>query len=131
MPNKRALSVLKPRFAICRLKPEEDIPDWAVIESNFCSVTRTLEELSIVCNEVLVPAEIKKDSNWRVLKVEGPLDFSLTGILSSILDPLAAAKISIFTISTFDTDYILVKDENLNAAIAALKDVCTVGFLSV
>jgi hypothetical protein len=91
----------------------------------FFSVTKTEDELSVVCEQASiplpVPSELKCEKDWRMLKVEGPLDFSLTGILSSLAGPLAAAKISIFAISTFDTDYILVKSENLSRACETLR----------
>lgn len=78
--------------------------------------------MSIVCDQNLIEKEISNASlGWRCLKVNGPLDFSLTGILSSILNPLADNKIGIFTISTFDTDYILIKEEKINEAIEVLK----------
>jgi len=106
------LSVLAGRYAICRLSPEEPLPHWASA-GDFLSVTRTSDELSIVCREAAVPGDVKSDRGWRCLKVEGPLDFSLTGVLPSLLAPLAGAGISIFSVSTFDTDYLLVKAENL------------------
>ena len=73
-----------------------------------------------MCKQSDVPEGVKCEKGWRCLKVEGPLDFGLTGILASLAQPLAEAKISIFAISTFDTDYILVKDENFKAAVLAL-----------
>lgn len=124
--NKLVLSVLKPKLAICRLALDDNIPDWALVENNFFSITRTIEELSIVCNQILVPPGIKSENDWRAFKVEGPLDFALTGILSNLLQPLANAKISIFAVSTFDTDYILVKENNLDTAIKVLSEQCTI-----
>ena len=95
---------------------------WALHRhSGFVSITRTRDELSIVCNERNVPSGVKVDRGWRVLKVEGPLDLSLTGILASIAVPLAEAKINLFAISTFDTDYVLVKAEKLDRAIEVLR----------
>lgn len=109
------LSILEPIFSVCKLSPESSIPDWAQ-QGSFYSISKTFDELSIVCEQSLVPEGLKIEKDWRALKVEGPLDFSLTGILSSIAKPLAESKISIFAISTFDTDYILVKDINLESA---------------
>ena len=106
------LSVLPGRFAICRLAPQSLIPDWAT-QGNFFALVRTDEELSIVCGEELAPAGVQMEGDWRVLKVEGPLDFSLTGILAELAGTLADADLSVFAVSTYDTDYLLVKAANL------------------
>lgn len=95
-------------FAVCRFEPTSEIPAW-VTNSRFFSITRTTDELSIVCEQPLVPIGVKSENDWRAFKVVGSLDFSLTGILASIAQPLAEAKISIFAISSFDTDFVLVK----------------------
>jgi hypothetical protein len=89
----------------------------------FLSITRTADELSIVCEESLAPAGAKVQPGWRAFKVEGPLDFSLTGIMATLAAPLATAKISLFAVATFDTDYLLVSERDLEAAIAALAEV--------
>lgn len=91
-------------------------------ESHFWSITKTAEELSVLCEEKFVPQQIKQEPGWRCIKVNGPLDFGLTGILSSLAGALAKAGISIFAVSTYDTDYLLVKQENLELAVGALKD---------
>ena len=124
--TKLTLSILPERIAVCRLAPDTPFPVWAVAHAGFISISRTSDELSIVCPEAQVPAGIKAEKGWRVFKVEGVLDFSLTGILATLLQPLAEHQISIFAISTFDTDYILVKEEKLTDAIAALKKVCQI-----
>ena len=103
------------RFAVCRLGPMEMVPEWTS-KQGFTSITRTQDELSVVCAEVVVPAEVKCERGWRMLRVKGTQAFTLTGVLSSVLEPLAAARISIFAISTFDTDYVLVKAEMLEKA---------------
>lgn len=118
---KLSLSVLPRRLAICRLGKDDPIPGWLTKGGEFFSITRTLDELSIVCEESVVPAEVRAEKGWRAFKIEGPLDLSLTGILASLTSPLAAAEISVFAISTSDTDYLLVKSERLEEAIAALK----------
>lgn len=118
--SKLRLSVTEERFAVCRLQPDQEIPAWAT-ESEFFSITRTAEELSVVCLEPSIPSGVKAESGWRALQVEGPLDFSLVGILGAIIKPLAAAEISVFAISTYDTDYVLVKENVLNIAVAALR----------
>jgi hypothetical protein len=119
MPAKLTLSVLGDRYAICRLSPEDNLPDWAE-RGEFRSLTRTGDELSVVCAEDGVPETVQSDKGWRCLKVRGPLDFSLTGVLVSLARPLAEAGISIFAMSTYDTDYILVKEAELDRALAAL-----------
>ena len=113
------MKLLKEKYGVCRLDKAELIPQWATV-SDFFSVTKTSDELSIVCNENNIPSGIKCEKNWRVLKIEGPLDFSLIGILASISTILAQKSISIFAVSTYDTDYILVKDKDIDNAIAAL-----------
>jgi uncharacterized protein len=120
------LCVMSIQLAVARLDAGDAIPSWGTEGTEFFSVTRTRDELSIVCEESKVPAEVKAERGWRCLKVEGPLDFGLTGILSSLAQPLAEAKISIFAISTFDTDYILVKQENLPKALAILSKFCKI-----
>jgi len=117
---KLKMSLLPGEFAVCRLAPEGSI-DWA--KGEFFSITKTRDELSVVCLQSLVPADVKHESNWSILKIEGPLDFSLIGILSKISSVLAEKEISIFAISTFDTDYILVKSDKLTEAKDALKEV--------
>ncbi len=113
------LSLLSDTFAICRLEPDADIPSWALAE-DFCSITRTVEELSLVCLQEVVPEGTRAEKGYRCLKVEGPLDFSLTGILSSLTIPLAQAGISVLAISTFDTDYLLVKETQVDRAVQKL-----------
>ncbi|RME51034.1 MAG: ACT domain-containing protein [Caldilineae bacterium] len=114
------LSVLEGEFAVCRLEGEAPIPGWATGHS-FFSVTRTPEELSIVCPAASVPPGLRAERGWRCLKVHGPLDFGQTGILHALAEPLAGAGISIFALSTYDTDYLLVKAGDLPAAMAALR----------
>ncbi|MBI3660697.1 ACT domain-containing protein [Candidatus Acetothermia bacterium] len=113
------LSVLPGQFAICRFSQGASIPIWA-LSGSFFSITRTSEELSVVCSQGLVPSEFQSERNWRCLKVEGPLDFALTGVLASIAEPLARANISIFSISTYDTDYLFVKESDLEKTISIL-----------
>jgi hypothetical protein len=109
------LSVLPQRLAVCRLDPDEAIPDW-LAECDFWSATRTDEEMSVVVPEARVPAAWQLARGWRCLKVRGPLEFSMTGVISSLASPLAEASISLFAISTYDSDYILVRDEDLDKA---------------
>lgn len=120
------LTLLSDPLAICRLSADDAVPEWAMI-GEFVSITHTTDELSIVCAAKNVPAEenvpssVKADRGWRVLKVEGPLDLALTGVLASLANPLADAKINLFAVSTFDTDYLLVKEYNLARACDVLR----------
>jgi len=118
MENKLKLEVQDGMYGVCRLSEGSPIPRWA--EGGFTSVTRTDDELSIVCQEDKIPGEIKCEKGWRIIKVLGPLYFSLVGVLASLMAPFAKAGISIFAISTFDTDYLLVKKENIEAAVKVL-----------
>jgi hypothetical protein len=113
------MSLLEVALGVCRLTASEDIPSWS-IKGKFFSVTKTSDELSVVCEEQNIPQEIVCERGWRALKVEGPLDFSLVGILSKISSVLAGVGVSIFAISTYDTDYILVKDKDIDTAVEAL-----------
>jgi hypothetical protein len=114
------LDLLPGRFAVCRLPADADVPAWAR-GGPFNSITRTSDELSVVCAEGLAPEGTRCENGWRVFQVAGPLEFSLTGVLSAIAAPLASAGVSIFAISTFDSDYVLVKEENLAKAVEALR----------
>jgi hypothetical protein len=113
------MKLLKEKYGVCRLNKTDLIPDWAQSEG-FFSITRTSDEVSIVCSQDNIPGDIKCEKDWKVLKIEGPLDFSLIGILSSISTILAQKGISIFAISTYDTDYILVKNNDIDNAIESL-----------
>ncbi len=114
------LSVLSASLAVCRLGPDEALPDWLPWRSGFVSVSRTAEELSVVCPAEVVPGGVMAVRDWRAIKVEGPLDFAKTGVLAGLAVPLAEAGISIFAVSTYDTDYLLVREGDLAAAVAVL-----------
>jgi uncharacterized protein len=113
------LSVLPYHLAVCRLDPGAVLPGW-LFELPFWSVTRTADELSVVLPEENVIWDWKNEKGWRGLKVCGPLDFSLVGILAALAAALAAAGIPIFALSTFDTDYLLVKEQDLFRAVEVL-----------
>ena len=115
------LVVLKGDFAVCRLEPEASVPAWAEQEG-FSSISRSVEELSIVCREDLGPAEVEAERGLSCLRVLGPLQFSAVGVLASLSAALAAAGISLFAISTYDTDYLLVRRLELPDAIDALRE---------
>jgi uncharacterized protein len=108
-------------LAICRLAPGSPIPEFATTAS-LMSITRTTDELSIVCPVDQVPQDAKCESPWTCFKLEGPFPFTLTGVLASFLDPLAESGIPIFAISTFDTDYVLVKEEMALVALKTLQE---------
>ncbi len=120
--NARTLKVglLPQSLAVCRLKPEASVPDWAS-QGAFSSVTRTTEELSVICAAEHVPPDACASRGWRALKIEGPLDLELVGILVSIAVPLAQAGVAIVPLGTFDTDYILVQGDRLGTAVEALR----------
>ena len=115
------LSLLSETFAICRLAPDAAVPEWAT-QGQFFSITRTIDELSVIAEMALVPQRLRTAVSWRVMKVHGPFDFSEVGILASLAEPLAAAGVSVFTISTFDTDYLLVQSSQLRDAVAGLRN---------
>ena len=116
---KLTLSVLEGRFAVCRLEPTEGLPEWAARGEIF-SMTRALGELSIVCAEQNVPPGVVHETGWACLGVHGPLDFALCGVLASLATPLADAGVPLFALSTHDTDYVLVKHDDLERALDAL-----------
>ncbi len=113
------LTVLPGRYAVCRLDPGAAIPSWATAGALF-SITRTADELSILCPDGAVPPGVRHAGDWRALKLEGPFDFSEVGILASVTTPLADTGVSLFAVSTFDTDYVLVKEAMLDRAVSAL-----------
>ncbi len=121
-PGQR-FSVIPGTYAICRLSAKAPLPTWA--GKTFTSITRTADELSIVCDERRLPPnldgfDLRVARGWALLKLHGPFPLDVVGVLVSVAKPLADAKISLFAVSTFDTDYILVKKTSLNEAIAAL-----------
>ncbi len=114
------LIVLPETLAICQLPEGADLPAWLPAAGIRASL-RTPGELTIVCEQRHVPPGVKSEPGWRAIKVRGPLDFSLAGVLASLASPLAEAGVSIFALSTFDTDYVLVKEKSLENARKALQ----------
>ena len=114
------LLVLDGTFAVCRLSANAPLPSWATI-SAFFSITRTADELSIVCREDAVPDGVVCERGWRCLRVAGTMPFTTVGVLASLTAPLADAGIGLFAISTFDTDYLLVKATDFDVAVDALR----------
>jgi uncharacterized protein len=107
------------RLAIVRLSPGSKLPSWSSTGS-LSAIVRTSEELTIVCDQMMVPEHLRAERDWVALMVEGPLAFSMTGVLSTLLEPLAAEQMSVFVLSTFDTDYILVKANQVQRALKVL-----------
>lgn len=122
LPTRPCLSLveLAGSFAICKLDKDAAIPAWATA-GDFFSSTRTTDELSIVCSQSVAPEEVHCERDWRCLRVAGTMAFSVVGVLASLVTPLAEAGISVFAISTFDTDYLLVKEKDFEKALAALR----------
>jgi hypothetical protein len=114
------LILMPGRFAVCKRDARAPIPSWAAQDDLF-SITRTADELSLVCREGVVPASVQCERGWRCLRVAGTLPFSAVGVLASLTIPLAEARIGVFALSTFDTDYLLVKEGDLPAAMVALQ----------
>jgi RimJ/RimL family protein N-acetyltransferase len=108
------------RFAVCKLPPGSAIPGWATAGDVF-SVTRTVEELSVVCRQEAVPDGTQAEVGWRCLRVAGAMPFTLVGVLASLTGPVASAGVGVFVVSTFDTDYLFVKEAEFRAAVAALR----------
>ena len=108
------------RYAIAKFPCDAAIPDWAN-GAAFFSVTRTLEELSVVTGETSLPAELDASRGWRMLKVHGPFGFDETGVVAALANPLARVGVGIFVISTFDTDYLLVQQEEIPVAVETLE----------
>lgn len=115
------LMLLPGLYAIARYAPHETLAvDYS--QSAFFSMTKTNEELSVVCEQSLLPAGVRAETNRRVLRVESVLAFTLTGVIASLAEPLAGAAVSLFAVSSFDTDYLLIADADLERAIAALEN---------
>jgi len=107
-------------YAICRMSPGDSLPPW-VVNGTFFSFTRTPTELSVVCDVASVPADVKAEGPWSALAVRGPLDLNMTGVLAGLATPLANAGISIFAVSTYDTDYVLVRSHDMDRAVRVLR----------
>jgi len=119
-PRALLLNLLPGRYSVCRLAADAEIPAWAQ-DGDFFSITRTAAELSLVCPERVVPAGMRSEPGWRALRLEGPFAFDQIGVLLAVLAPLAGAGVSVFALSTFDTDYVLVKADLLERARSALE----------
>ena len=120
MPEALRLAAVPGALAVCRLAPDAPLATWMQTGA-ISSVTRTADELSVVCAEPVVPQGVRHESGWRALRVAGPLEFSMTGVLAALSIPLAEAGVPIFVVSTFDTDWLLVQADRLDDAALALR----------
>ena len=125
MEKELILQATGPLLAICRLPVDADLPEWA-FGKGFWSVTRSDQEISVVCAQDQVPRDVAADRQWRAFRVKGTLDLNLTGILYRLLEPLARGGISVFTLSTYDTDYLMVKEDRYSEAVSLLGNICTI-----
>lgn len=118
---KPKLKLFEGLYAVCRLKADAQPPAWA-FNGGFYSISKTPDELSVVCPQSLVPDDVLCERDWRLIGMQGPLDFSLTGVLYAVSGVLAQNEVSIFAISTYDTDYLLVKQKEFEKAVYSLKN---------
>ena len=114
------LSLVPQRLAVARLAPDAPIPSWP--SGAFVSITRTPDELSIVCDDTAVPGEVQAERGWRAFQLLGPVPFEVTGVAAGLTVPLAANAISLFLVSTYDTDWLLVKEAVVERAAAVLRE---------
>ena len=115
------LAVWPGRWAVCRLEHDAEVPPWATAPARLVAVVRTEGELSILAPADRVPGDVTAERDFRVIEVVGPVPFAVVGLMAAITRPLAEAGISVFTVATYDTDYVLVRDASLETSIAALR----------
>ncbi|MGK0618973.1 ACT domain-containing protein [Meiothermus cerbereus] len=113
------LHLLEGPYAVCQLEATAQVPAWAEGQG-FLSISRASDELTIVCPQQRVPPQVKAERDWRCFRLVGPFEFALTGILAAVLNPLAQAGVGVFAVSTYNTDYVLIKSASLNQGIMAL-----------
>src|SRR6266436_2154579 len=118
--KKLSLSLMPHMYAVCQFHPDKHIPYWALV-GDFVSLTRTHEELSIVCQQDNVPDDIEAERGWYCVQVHGAFDFSVAGVNASLAIPLAEADISVLAIATYATDYLLIKEEDVERALLVLE----------
>jgi len=119
--NAFALRVWPGRWAVCRLAPGDAVPTWATVPAPLSVVARSESELSVLVPEAHVPDQVTSERGLRVIEVVGPVPFAVTGLIASLSQPLASAGISLFPVATYDTDYVLVKEPTLAAAVDVLR----------
>jgi hypothetical protein len=120
MSHQLTIVIYPKMYAVCQLGRDAAVPTWAK-GPEFVSITRTPAELSIVCQQDLLPGDVRAEKNRRLMRIEGKLGFELTGVLASVTAPLSKAELSIFAMSTYDTDYLLIADEDLQKATEMLE----------
>lgn len=118
--KKLSLALLPQTYAACQFHPDKHIPYWALM-GDFVSLTRTPQELSIVCQQDNVPEDIEAERGWRCVQVQGAFDFSVSGVNASLAVPLADADISVLAIATYSTDYLLIKEKDVERALQVLE----------
>ncbi|MBI2042106.1 MAG: ACT domain-containing protein [Candidatus Nealsonbacteria bacterium] len=123
--KKFTLSTLPEKLGICHFDKKSPIPGWAM-DINFCSITRTKDELSVVCPQDKIPGGVLAEKNWRAFKLEGTADLFSVGVIASLSQPLAEAGISLFIVSTYETNYILVEEKNLAKSKEILGSFCEI-----
>ena len=116
------LIVLDTRLAVCRLDPARGLPSWFALEPPLAAAVVRAGELTIVCRDSDVPEDVTAERGWRALEVAGPLDLTMTGVMSALSGVLASAGVALFAVSSYDTDVLLVRDHHLGRATAALRD---------
>ena len=123
---KLTLSILPEKIGICHFDKNSPIPDWALEKTNFTSITRTMDELSITLPQEKIPGGVMVERDWRAFKLEGDVELASIGIIAALAKPLAEAGISIFNVSTYETNYILVEEKNLEKAKNILSKFCEI-----
>ena len=123
---KLTLSILPEKIGICHFDKNSPIPDWALERTNFTSITRTMDELSITLPQEKIPGGVMVERDWRAFKLEGDVELASIGIIASLAKPLAEAGISIFNVSTYETNYVLVEEKNLENAKNILSKFCEI-----
>ena len=113
------INILPDLLAVARLGAGEPVPAW--MRGRFTSITRTAAELSIVCDDDAIPEDVQAERRWRAFEVVGPLPFEMTGVAAALVAPLADARISVFLIATFDTDYLLVRVDDFTRTVEVLR----------
>jgi hypothetical protein len=113
------ISILPDRLAVSRLDANDALPAW--VRGTFTSITRTHDELSIICDDDAVPHDVRSERGWRALRVEGPIPFEMVGIAAALVAPLAEARISVFLMATYDTDYLLLKEDVFERGVEILR----------
>ena len=124
--KKLTLSILPEKLGICHFDKNSPIPDWALEKTNFTSITRTIDELSITLPQEKIPGGVMAERDWRAFKLEGDVELASIGIIASLAKPLAEAKISIFNVSTYETNYVLVEEKNFAKAKNILSKFCEI-----